>query len=597
MREMLDVYRSVTAMLPPSARRFLVWYAVALSALAVLDAASLSLLALVTAPIVTGSPARLPLVGEVEGIGLIIALGFACLLVIVKSVAAVWLLWSATRKMANYDQGLSVRLFRAYLEAPWTLRLRRNSAHLVRTSEGSVSATIGAFLLPGASMLGEAATFVVVITVLFIANPVLAVVTLVYLLGIGAIMFFWITRRAKLAGRVAHRYALRNARLVTEMIAAFKEITLRGKVDEVAELIKDNRGHTARARSNARFLGLVPRYILDAGIIGGVILAGGIGALTGGVTGAATAVALFGLAGFRIAPSIVRVQGGVATMLTNIPHAKTVVHEIMTTEAQRVEIIERPSLELPEEPAELRFENVSFRYLEDAPDAIHDLSFTVPLGSSVAFVGSSGAGKSTIVDLALGLIEPTAGRITIDGTDLRDATASWQARLGYVPQEVVLFDATVAQNVALTWGADYDPERVRASLAKAQILDLIEARDGGIEAPVGERGVSLSGGQRQRLGIARALYSSPLVLVMDEATSALDTATEAAVIDSIRSLHGQVTTITVAHRLSTIRNADRIHYMEHGRLVAFGTFDELVAAVPAFAAQATLAGLIDPGKG
>jgi ATP-binding cassette subfamily C protein len=159
---------------------------------------------------------------------------------------------------------------------------------------------------------------------------------------------------------------------------------------------------------------------------------------------------------------------------------------------------------------------------------------------------------------------------------------------------VALFDATVAQNVALSWRSDYDRERVRAALDSAQLLSLIDARDGGIDGRIGERGLSLSGGQRQRLGIARALYIDPKVLVMDEATSALDTATEAAVTTAIESLRGHVTTITVAHRLSTIRNADIIFFMREGRVAASGTFEDVVASEPEFALQAALAGLVDP---
>lgn len=169
----------------------------------------------------------------------------------------------------------------------------------------------------------------------------------------------------------------------------------------------------------------------------------------------------------------------------------------------------------------------------------------------------------------------------------------WRSRVGYVPQDVSLFDATVAQNVALTWTDSVDRERVKEALKTAQMLDVVEKRDGGMDSALGERGLSLSGGQRQRLGIARALYADPLVLVMDEATSALDTATEDAISQAIRDLHGKVTVLLVAHRLSTIRHADQIFFMTGGRVTASGTFDELIENVPDFAHQASLAGLIN----
>jgi ATP-binding cassette subfamily C protein len=213
------------------------------------------------------------------------------------------------------------------------------------------------------------------------------------------------------------------------------------------------------------------------------------------------------------------------------------------------------------------------------------------MGRSLAFVGSSGSGKTTLVDLILGLISPSSGAIALDGEPLADVLAAWRTRVGYVPQDVALFDASIAQNVALTWEDDFDPEKVRDALRRAQLLDLVESRPGGIDAPVGDRGLALSGGQRQRLGIARALYIDPLVLVLDEATSALDSTTESQVAAAIQELRGDVTVIAVAHRLSTIRDSEQICFMKDGRLTARGTFDELVETVPEFAAQAALAGL------
>jgi ATP-binding cassette, subfamily B, bacterial PglK len=232
-----------------------------------------------------------------------------------------------------------------------------------------------------------------------------------------------------------------------------------------------------------------------------------------------------------------------------------------------------------------------FQYSADATAALKGVSLKIPFGSTVAFVGASGSGKSTMVDLLISLLEPTEGTISVDGSSLTEVRSDWRSRVGYVPQDVALFDATIAQNVALTWGDSYDADRVRSALEQAQLWELVSAREGGIHARVGERGLSLSGGQRQRLGIARALYSDPLVLVLDEATSALDTTTEALVMSGLDAIGGGVTKIIVAHRLATIRNADRIFFMQEGEVVGSGTFDELVAKFPEFANQAALAGL------
>ena len=196
-----------------------------------------------------------------------------------------------------------------------------------------------------------------------------------------------------------------------------------------------------------------------------------------------------------------------------------------------------------------------------------------------------------MVDLLISLLEPSEGEISIDGQELTEVRNAWRSRVGYVPQDVALFDATIAQNVALTWGENFDADRVRVALEQAQLWPLVSAREGGIQARVGERGLALSGGQRQRLGIARALYSDPLVLVLDEATSALDTTTESLVMEGLETIGGGVTKIIVAHRLATIRHADRIFFMQEGVVVGSGTFDDLVSEFPDFARQASLAGL------
>lgn len=214
------------------------------------------------------------------------------------------------------------------------------------------------------------------------------------------------------------------------------------------------------------------------------------------------------------------------------------------------------------------------------------------MGTSIGVVGESGSGKSTLVDILLGLLIPQEGTIRIDDQNLEDVMAAWRGHVGYVPQDVSLFDGTIAQNVALSWMGDIDEAKVIDCLKRAQLWEVIQARPGGLNAKVGERGMAFSGGQRQRLGIARALYSDPYILILDEATSALDTKTESEVAKAINSLRGEVTLIAIAHRLSTVKDSDELLYMEDGLVIARGTFEEVVASVPNFREQAQLAGLI-----
>lgn len=593
MKSHLRLVGELLTALPSNARRFIIGYSVSLAALAVLDAMSLALLAVVISPLATGGSVILPVLGAVEGIGLIWLLGVVCLLVLTKGFLSVLLLWFATRRFATFELAMGIRLFDSYIESSWVDRLKRNSADLVRLADGSVHATVAQVLIPGATLLGEIVTFVTIVLVLAVAQPLVAGITVVYLGLIGAVLFFWVTRRARVAGRVGLTYSLKVSRLITEMVGALKEITLRNKAKEVAEVVRENRVHSTRARANLQFLNQLPRFVLETAIVGGFVLVGTAGYLLGGISEALTSIALFALAGFRMAPSVVRFQSVVSQVSAARPHAQRIVDEIRRSEQSRRHLLNRTSESLPENPRELALQDVSFTYSADTDYAVRDVSISIPFGSAVAVVGASGAGKSTLIDIILGLIEPTSGRVVIDGRDLGNLSEAWRSRVGYVPQDVSLFDSTIAQNVALTWAGEIDRDRVRRALDQAQLLTTIEARSDGIDTEVGERGIRLSGGQRQRLGIARALYADPIVLVMDEATSALDTATEAAVTDAIKNLRGSMTIITVAHRLSTVMHSDRIFFMSGGRVEAEGTFQELIERVPEFAKQANLAGLAD----
>lgn len=597
MRIIREGLTSLLRILPSNARRFLTIYAIATAMLALLDVAALAILAaLISSMLVLatdgGTTMSLPVIGQINSDLLLPMLGVLVGIIVIKSAANIMLQWRATRVFARYELQIGSQLFDAYIRAPWIDRLSRTTAELVRLADVGIANTIAGFLTPVMTIPALAATFTAMLLVLVVAQPVIAAITLVYLGLIALFLYFWVSRRSVQAGRVNRDYSMRVARLMTEMVGSLKEVTLRDKFDEVATVVRQNRIRTTTARANLSFLGAVPRYVIDSALMGGIVLIGGVSYWLDGLTGMISAVALFGVAGFRLVPSLTSFQSVITQTSASAPHLRAVLRDIEAAKdyVRNAETVGHEPL--PESVKEIRIEDVSFTYPTGREPAVADVSVTIPVGSSVAFVGASGSGKSTLVDLLLGLLTPQHGLIAIDDQPLTDVLAAWRRRVGYVPQDVSLFDATVAQNVALTWSEDYDEDRVIRALQQAQLYESIEQRPGGIHARIGERGLALSGGQRQRLGIARALYTDPLVLVLDEATSALDTETESRVITELQSLAGDITLVSVAHRLSTIRHCDQILFMSAGKVAAQGSFEELARSVPEFEIQARLAGLI-----
>lgn len=592
MKNLLQILRPLLATLPSGSRRFLLAYGIASACLAVLDLVALGTIALLLPSLVAGSDVVIPVFGDVTGYILPI-LVFVCVLIVLKGALSVLLLRMATRRFASHEVAIGDRLFASYLASSWEDRLKKNSSELIRMVDVGVGITVSGVLIPAMTLFAEIGTLLAVVIILFVSEPIIAVVTLAYLGLVAFILARVISPRSVAAGQENRKWSSRTVKILTEAMNALKELTLAGRTADVQDSARETRTHSSRARAQSIFLAQVPRYVLEAALVVGFALVGGVGLLTGGPTGAISAVGLFAVAGFRLVPSLTRLQAVQSQANSSAPFAHQVMRDIKTgDELLATKATQRPQHELGDGRTDIILRNVAFNYPDADRPAVDNVNITIPAGSHVAFVGASGAGKSTLIDILLGLLEPTTGHVEVAGERMDFVLDAWRKRIGYVPQEVSLFDATVGQNVALTWDpAKVDREKVNVALRRAQLLDTIQDREGGIDALIAERGLALSGGQRQRLGIARALYNRPSVLVMDEATSALDTSTESAVTTAIRELHGEVTVITVAHRLATIRGADIVFFMKAGRIEAQGSFQEVIAQVPDFARQAALAGL------
>jgi ATP-binding cassette, subfamily B, bacterial PglK len=595
LKHLRRTMRELLPLLPSNARRFLLLFGVLSAVLALLDSAALGVFALVLNQILKGGSMSLPVFGSVsQEFGLLLLVSSA-MVMILKSVLNIWLQWISTRKFADYELDIGTVLFQSYIRAPWTVRMKRSTTELVRMIDVGIANTVAGVLLPAVTLPAQALTFASVLVVLIGASWQTALATVIYLGAIAAFLYLWLSKKSYEAGKVNRDAAMRMSTLVSEMLGALKEITLRDKAEEVGAIVMQSRERAARSRSNIRFMATVPKFVIDMALIGGFLLIGTVGYFIGGIQAAMSSVAIFGLAGFKMVPALTQMQSQLTLVQSTLPYTETVMGDIRDAAEYRKNAEKLGKTPIKHEPKMLELKNVEFTYPGAGEPAVQNINLRLPIGSSVGVVGQSGAGKSTLIDIFLGLLTPSKGTMTLDGVPLEEVLSDWRKRVGYVPQEVAIFDGSVAQNVALTWGKDIDEDRVLKALERAQLLETIESRKDGIHGRVGERGLALSGGQRQRLGIARALYMNPLVLVLDEATSALDTGTEAAVAKAISELHGEMTVISVAHRLSTIRNNDLVCFMKEGSIVSQGSFDEVVEQNPDFAEHAALAGLHNRG--
>lgn len=597
MRTAWDQFKRVMRYLPEGAQPYIVRYIVISCLLTIFDVAALMLLALSLSAMMQTADVTIPVVGITVGpSGYVWLLAIVSGLLLLKSSLSLLQQWMATRRFTQFELVLGLRLFDAYIGAPWVVRLGRTSSRLVRMADVGVSAVVSGLILPMIQVPAMLLSSVLILVSVALVQPLTAVIAIGYLGLIAYLMSKVLTKRAVEAGKVNRDYSYKVASLMTDMVGALKEITLRNKFDEVAGEVRRNRQHASRARANLQFLGSVPKFVMDTALIGGFLLVGLASYFISGTMAAAMeAVVLFAVVGMRLIPTLTGLQGTVNTLGGNRAQVRSVIYDMEEAEEYKRAKEHLGQEELLQTPERLTLSGVTFTYPTGEQPAVSGVSLSITMGERVGLVGESGSGKSTLVDIILGLLEPQEGSIKVDSQDLVDVLAAWRNRVGYVPQEVSLFDGSVAENVALTWRGEIDRDKVIDCLKKAQLWDAIQKRPGGLDASVGERGMGFSGGQRQRLGIARALYSDPYILIMDEATSALDTKTEAEVAKAISRLHGDVTVISVAHRLSTVKDADQLFFMEDGLVLASGTFDEVVERVPTFRQQAALAGLVSAG--
>lgn len=479
--------------------------------------------------------------------------------------------------------GLARRLLACYVDRERLFFAHANSAELAKNVLSETDRLVTGVLTPITVIASRSFSALAVIVFLVFYAPRLA---LILGGGFGGLyVLLYLVMRARLA-RIGARAVTDNERryrVVQETFGALTELKLYGRAGTFSAAFDAPARAYAQATAASLLTGQLPRFVIESLAFGGVIVVV-LFALAQGLdtAGLLPLLGLFAFAGYRMLPAFQNIFNAVAQLRFYLPAVRVVVDELAGERPAPPRTAER----LPFGSA-LRLRGVGFDYAPDRP-TLHPLDLTIAAHTVVGIVGRTGSGKSTLIGLILGILTPTTGTITVDGKALDAQTLpAWQNRIGYVPQDVFLIDGTVAENIALGFPpASIDRAAMERAARLAGIHDVVMGLERGYESGVGERGVRLSGGQRQRLGIARALYHDPDVIVFDEATSALDGETEAAVMAAIAALSGRRTIILIAHRLTSLARADIVHVLEAGRLVASGRPADVLPASPAVPAQA-----------
>ena len=475
--------------------------------------------------------------------------------------------YARTRYAHNFGHWLRVRLLRQMASQPYTYFLQRNSGDLLKKVMGDVMNYSSGVLLPLLDSFARGLTAIFLLATLFLVQPVIALSAATVLGAFYVIIFRVLARKRREANeslRVSFGGSYREAQ---QLLSGIKPVKIHRAEEHFLTRFARHSAVVAQMNARVPVFSNSPRYLVEPLAFGGLVLAVLLLALKGReFSDILPNVGVMALAGYRLLPSVQLLYG----QLTSISSMRNAMDEVYDefvaaeTDKSVAPAIHGNAL-VPARPLSwkdaITLREVSFRYPGALRPAVDGLCLSISKDSSLGVIGPTGSGKSTLVDLLLGLYQPTAGEILIDGRPLTSALVpSWQATIGYVPQDIFLIDDTIARNVAFGLpDNEIDPARLREACAMAQILEFIEGElPDGFDTKTGERGVRLSGGQRQRIGLARALYHRPSLLVLDEATSALDMATEARLLEALRSLAGKLTMVVAAHRLSAVENCDQL---------------------------------------
>lgn len=527
--------------------------------------------------------------------------GMAAVLLITRNVVNPLVMKRILTFLARREAFVSARLTRELLSRPLTVIQQRSSqqtaAALLDGTYYATSVVLGQAVV----LASETTLLTLLVATLLLINPAVTAVGVAYFAVLGGVLQRVMGKRAQQLGAERRRLQVASLVAVQEAVGAYREITVSDRRMLYAGRIQGLRRRTAQTLADLQLIAMLPKYVSEGGLVLGAFALAGILFATKSADVAAGMFAVFLATATRVMPSMLRLQSAslqirsaAASALSTyqlaeeLGHPGATAHDDPDTESLR-HVLENGHADFV--PA-VALTDVTFAYPGADEPALNGVNLSFGAGRTVALVGRSGAGKSTLADIILGVLQPDSGRVTLGGLPPADAVRRWPGGVGYVPQDVLLTNDSVRANVALGLPPEIvDDELVWESLRRAELEEYVRRQPQGLDCVIGERGLRLSGGQRQRLGIARALFSRPRLLTLDEATSSLDAETEHTIATMLDELDDDVTTVVIAHRLSTVRHADLVVYLQDGTVLATGTFDQVCARIPALRHQAELMGL------
>ena len=515
-------------------------------------------------------------------------------LLVGRTLASIFLTRRVLFFLSNRGSKISSSLVSRLLNQSMLRIQQTTSQEIIFNVTAGVEAITLKILATAVSMVADFSLLLIMIIGLIFIDPAVAISTVGLFSMLAIVLYKLMSVRASNLGFMSSLLEIQSGEKIYEAFNSYRETVVKDRRHFYATQIGNLRAKLANVAAEVNFLPYVSKYVIELLVIVGAILLAGIQFMLFDLGHAAETLSVFLVAGTRIAPAVLRLQQGALLIKGNTGRAIPALNLIdeFKLEAPPSDSLEVSNFDYAGFQARFELNNISFTYPGSNTPAIKHANIQVTEGQSNAIVEGSGAGKTTLIDMLLGLIAPDEGSVQLSGMQPSEAFVKWPGAVAYVPQDVVISNGTIRENICLGFPVSLaTDELIYSALRAAQLENFVRSMPDGLETSTGERGVKLSGGQRQRIGIARAMFTRPKLLVLDEATSSLDSETEAALSEAIQSFRGSITVVMIAHRLSTVRNADLVIYLENGVIKATGKFEEVRALVPNFDNQAKLMGL------